>query len=248
MGLEQNLISEFSRFIKKDLDIIVILALGRSASLFVEGLLDSDEIIVNRPISLMPNNLNIFHAQKNKLTQKEMDSFRAYLYRNISRREFESCDIFMDMFDYIIENTTEKIDGLNAFKLFYFIFIQIRKIDIDKVKYILAHQHMIDITGDNSEDFYKNFKNHYFIFPVKNTKIQMQSLFRHIHSNLDDNIHFIYCHLYMTSMAYNFYKKNKDKSYILYNENLNQQPQETIQKLLGFLNINYDEQIYLKAT
>ncbi len=245
--LNNNILDQYTKFINKELDIIVIITLGRAGSLFLEGLLDSDEIITSRPISVSPSIIKIHNEQVDKLSNGKILSLRNFIQRNIKNSKQVSVEVFMKIFDYIVENTKEEINGLNSFKLFYFILIYMRDININNVKYLLAHQHMLDENGVNVEEFYKKFNNHYFIFPVKNSKIQMQSLFRHIHRALNDNIASFYSHLYKFALAYNFYTKNKNNSYIVMNEELNNTPKETMNKLLKWLNIEYST-CYLECT
>lgn len=245
--LNDNVLDQYTKFINKKLDIIIIITLGRAGSLFLEGLLDSDEIITSRPISVAPNIIKIHNEQIDELLNEEISSFRNFLQRSLKNFKHISAEIFINIFDYIIENTQEEINGLNSFKLFHFIFIYIRGINVDNVKYILVHQHMLDISGCQVENFYKKFNNHYFIFPVKNSKIQVQSLFRHVHNALKDNIASYYSHLYRFALAYNFYIKNKNSSYILINEKLNKYPEQTMQHLLKWLNIDYSKN-YLECT
>lgn len=208
------------------------------------------------------NGFNIFRTlyhlrkYKNQSNQILVDYLIQYIFlhkknKNYSKRlltkKKEIKEFSLNLLKFLNKNSK-----LNFEKKIYYSVIEayttIKKIDISKIQKIILVEKKIVYTDFFSNFFKDEVEKVILIIRNPNAAYAGQKLFYQNRSiNFDKNLmikHFYF--IFLT--AFYIYKKNKNKFYVIKNENLNNNISETIINTYKYLNINFSINDFSKKT
>jgi len=237
-----DMVEKYQKFLKMDKKIIVLVMFGRTGSTFIHGLLDNRDTNLNYVTMILPPLIDRFYKAENRvLTLDEIEYIVSPMWKFLG--EFYDIEEFKSIF-FTIAKTLE-LNGVMLFKLLYFTIGVMNKQDLEKIEYLINHQHMID-NNHSVEAFYREFKDVKYIFAMKDSRSQVKSIFRHL-SEIDKSTDYYYDALYNYTRALDFYNQNIKKSYTVINEKLNLSPESEVKKLIEWLGLEFSSN-YMDCT
>lgn len=238
-----------------NLPIIVLSTYGHCAADWLGNLFDShNEVLIAPPLSFFRKinkiekyekiNLSILSNKKliklivSKILKKS--NFKSYNYFN-GKKEEKKFEIFLNNY---FTRTKEKIIKRKIFYGIYYSYAKLKKINLEKIKIIITHEH----ASWHCENYKKIF-NAKFLFIVRDPRATFAGSLRTFdrYANFS-NSYKLNIILSFWISAERFISSNLNKNlYVIKNEKINKNTKLEMKKLCKWLNIDF-ENILLKPT